>query len=100
MAGVKGRSGGVRAGAGRKPAQVVPIALPDAGTPLEFLLSVMNDDDADPKLRVQAATTAAQYLHTRRSDGGKKDDTADRAKKAATGRFASSPAPLKLVAAG
>ena len=57
----------------------------------------MNDRGADPALRVKEATTAAQYLHVRKVDGGKKDDTADKAKKAATGKFAAAQAPLKLV---
>lgn len=97
MSGVKGRSGGLRPGAGRKPAPVLPISVPETPSPLEFLLSVMNDSGADPALRVKAATTAAQYLHVRKVDGGKKDDTADKAKKAATGKFAAAQAPLKLV---
>lgn len=97
MAGVKGRSGGARPGAGRKPAPIVPISVPVAATPLDFLLSVMNDAGAAPELRVKAATTAAQYLHIRKVDGGKKDEQADKAKQAATGRFAASEPPLKLV---
>lgn len=98
MAGVKGRSGGARPGAGRKPKPVVPITLPDGQTPLEFLLAVMNDNTADPALRVKAATTAAQYLHVRKADGGKKDEQTDKAKKVAGGRFAPAGVPLKLVA--
>ena len=97
MAGVKGRSGGARPGAGRKPAQKLPISVPKAPTPLEFLLSVMNDDGAEPALRVKAATTAAQYVHIRKHDGGQKAEQADKAKQAATGRFAAASAPLKLV---
>lgn len=97
MAGVKGRSGGARPGAGRKPKPVSPIEVPAAPDPLTFLLSVMNNTKAAPELRVKAATTAAQYVHVRRSDGGKKDDDADKAKKAAAGKFSASPAPLKLV---
>ncbi len=97
MAGVKGRSGGARPGAGRKPKPVVPIEVPAAATPLEFLLSVMNDPGADPTLRVKAATTAAQYMHVRKQDGGKKDEAADKAKKAAAGKFKTAPPPLKLV---
>ena len=104
MAGVKGRSGGARPnsggarpGAGRKPKPVELIEVPASDTPLAFLLSVMNDNDADPQLRVKAATTAAQYIHTRKQDGGKKDELADKAKQAATGRFAATAAPLKLV---
>lgn len=45
MAGVKGRSGGARPGAGRPkkdPAEEQTIATNGDQTPLEFLLSVMN----------------------------------------------------------
>lgn len=97
MAGVKGRSGGARPGAGRKPAPKLPLQVPPVPTPLEFLLSVMNDGGADPALRVKAATTAAQYVHIRKQDGGKKDDLAEKAKQAASGRFAAAAPPLKLV---
>ena len=97
MAGVKGRSGGARPGAGRKPKPVVPIVLPDAETPLAFLLSVMNDNAADPALRVKAATSAAQYLHTRKQDGGKKDEQIEAAKRVAAGKFGASAPPPKLV---
>jgi len=97
MAGVKGRSGGARPGAGRKPAQVVPLTVPEATTPLAFLLSVMNDPMAAPELRVKAATTAAQYVHTRRQDGGKKEEQQEAAKKVAAGRFGMARAPALVV---
>lgn len=51
-------------------------------------------------LQVRAAIAAVQYTHTKRHDGGKKDEAADRAKKAAGGRFGARPAPLKLVGGG
>src|SRR5687767_3784420 len=104
MAGVKGRSGGARPGAGRKPKAKVTVpgvavglepqphggalkrskaperpAPPKADTPLEFLKGVMNDLEQDPKLRVRAAIAAAQYEHLKKGDGGKKDETADKA---------------------
>ncbi len=98
MAGVKGKSGGARPGAGRKPKVPLPLVVPPATAPLDFLLSVMNDPLADPALRVKAATTAAQYVHIRKQDGGKKDEVLDRAKSvAAKSKFAPAAAPLKLV---
>lgn len=99
MAGVKGRSGGARPGAGRKPKEKPeqPPAPPAAPTPLEFLKGVMNDLEQDPKLRVRAAIAAAQYEHMKKGDGGKRDEVADAAKKAAGGKFKAAPAPLKLV---
>lgn len=66
--------------------------------PLDYLLEVINDDEADPKLRVKAAGIAAQYLHTRTKDGGKKDAAQGAADVAASGKFAPAAAPkLKVV---
>jgi len=67
-------------------------------SPLDFLLAVQNDPAADPRLRVRAAVAAAQYVHTRRHDGGKKEQRERDAKLAAKGRFSPSAPPLKLVA--
>lgn len=48
-------------------------------------------------LQVRAAIAAVQYTHTKRHDGGKKDDAADKAKRVADGRFAPSAAPQLVV---
>lgn len=74
-----------------------PAPLPVTDEPLTFLLAVQNDGTIDIRQRVRAAIAAAQYKHTKRGDGGKKDDDAARAKKAAGGKFAPASAPLKLV---
>lgn len=68
-----------------------------ARDPLDFLLCVQNDPLIDPRLRVRAAIAAAQYKHTKRGDGGKKDEEAERAKRAASKFAASAPPPLALV---
>ena len=47
-------------------------------------------------IQVRAAIAAVQYTHTKRADGGKKEEQAEKAKKAA-GKFAASAPPLKLV---
>lgn len=121
--------GGARPGAGRKPksqaAELLPVAVaamavkatnaqkpPVASevppevretsdlSPLDFLLSIVRDRGADEKLRIQAASIAAPYVHARKAEAtGKKADAADRAKAAAGGKFAAA-APPKLVAAG
>lgn len=78
----------------RKPVPVLPEI--DGPTPLEFLLEVMHDLNAPLQERVRAAITAAQYVHTRTKDGGKKEAAAEAAKKAGSGKFASAPPP-KLV---
>ncbi len=107
MAGVKGRSGGARPntggarpGAGRKPKPkpVEPaLAAKDGQEPLEFLLSVQNDPLASPSLRVRAAIAAAQYVHVKRADGGKREEQLHAATKAAKGRFSAAAPPPKLV---
>ncbi len=65
-------SGGRRTGAGRK--KGVPnkstaarkAALAASGkTPLDFMLQRLNDSELDPKERMQAAVSAAPYLHAR-----------------------------------
>lgn len=66
-------------------------------TPLEFLLAVMNNPMVEDRLRIDAAKTAAQYLHLKKGDGGVKEEKAEKAKKAAAGKFGAS-APPKLVA--
>lgn len=116
MAGVKGKSGGPRPnsggkrpGAGRKPSPpplmpAKPPAQPGADpaqttgeqSPLDFLKSVYGDETVDLRIRVRAAVAAAQYEHTKRHDGGKKEDQADAAKKAAGGKFGPK-APPKLI---
>lgn len=117
MAGVKGRSGGRRAGAGRKKV-VRPEGdlegaslnlgklpeLPETAAPkdpisaqassLDFLKAVMNDLRQPLALRVRCAMTAAQYEHTRRKDGGKKEEQQGKADKVAGGRFAPRAAPV------
>lgn len=100
MAGVKGRSGGprpnsggARPGAGRPPKPAPePTPLPEQDM-LEMLMAVaLGRVEATP-LQVRAAIAAVQYTHTKKGDGGKKDEQADAAKKAAGGKFAAAQAP-------
>jgi phage terminase small subunit len=118
MAGVKGRSGGprknsggVRQGAGRKSNKDImkesankqapqsPSEPPayDKEDPFSYLMSVVNSDHLDEKLRVRAAIAAVQYTKTKRGDGGKKDEKVELAKQAGKGKFGVRPSPLKLV---
>jgi phage terminase small subunit len=112
MAGVKGKSGGARAnsggprpnsggarpGAGRKAKPPAPpVPLPQMDT-LQMLQRVaLGEVEATP-LQVRAAIAAVQYTHTKKGDGGKKEEQADRAKQAGTGRFKASAPPLHLIA--
>ncbi len=107
--------GGTRKGAGRKPkhdgAPEAPedaqqddapkgLNVPQGKEPLEFLRAVMDDPLADPKLRVRAAIAAAQYVHAKKGEGGKKDERQAAAEKAGKGRFAPSAPPKLAVVAG
>lgn len=106
MAGQPGKSGGKRPGAGRKPLDVVKLDIPvPVGDtlahkdPKVFLLALMNDLEADVKLRADAAKSLMPFMHQKLGEGGKKEAEADAAKKVAGGKFAAATPP-KLVAAG
>jgi len=106
MAGVKGRSGGARQnsggkrpGAGRKPKpKPEPVLIESAGRDMLKLLQdvALGLTEATP-LQVRAAIAAVQYTHTKRGDGGKKDEQAEAAKKAAGGKFGSRQPPKLIV---
>lgn len=100
MAGIAGKSGGKRAGAGRKPAPKppeVPTTPNDEADPLSFLTAVMQGKLQCSPVQLRAAIAAVQYTHTKKGDSGKKEDQADAAVKAGAGKFASAAPPLKLV---
>jgi len=99
MAGVKGQSGGARPGAGRKPKEPTILQLSAIyDDPEKFLRAVMNDSGTDAKLRVDAAKALMPYIHAKKGEVGKKEQSNEAAKRVA-GRFATA-APPKLVAAG
>lgn len=81
------------------PEDVATAAAEANLTPLEYMLKVMNDPDEDKNMRARMATAAAPYIHPRKGEGaGKKEDKADRAKAAGSGKFAASKPPvLKVV---
>lgn len=93
MAGVKGKSGGFRAGAGRKPGPKPEIAVSPGAEPLEFLEGVMRGEILATPLQVRAAVAAAQYRHMKKGDGGLRDEKDAAAKKAAGSKFAPASAP-------
>lgn len=94
MAGVKGKSGGARPnsggarpGAGRKPkAKPVPVVIESCDM-LTMLQDVALGKVDATMLQVRAAIAAVQYTHTKKGDGGKKDEAADKAKAAAGGKY-------------
>ena len=67
-----GKVGGARPGGGRKPGslnrrhvEVLAGALAEGITPVEYMLGVLRDEQADPKARAWAAEKSAPYLHPR-----------------------------------
>lgn len=100
MAGVKGRSGGARVGAGRK-SKPKPPAQPPTKISERDMLQLLQDVALGrveaTNLQVRAAIAAVQYTHAKRGEGGKRDDQADRSKRAASGKFASAPPPKLVV---
>ncbi|WP_412479903.1 hypothetical protein [Azonexus sp. IMCC34839] len=123
MAGVKGRSGGARNGAGRKPRQpilieespgreeripngdgidgqenpVEVILAGDGKDPMQFLEDVMANPTMDAKFRIEAAKILMPFKHVRKGDVGKKTERQASAQKAAGGKFAASAPPLRVV---
>lgn len=122
--GARPNSGGARPGAGRKPKKpATPVApapavkttlepqphggslLRNAAEPvvqqadqdmLELLKNIaLGLTNASP-LQVRAAIAAVQYTHTKRENGGKRDEQQGKAEKVAGGRFKAA-APPKLV---
>lgn len=101
--------GGYRAGSGRPKGSAAPKAEkidvpPDVKkaarksklSPLDYMLIVMNDDEAEAERRDRMAIAAAPYIHGKAADKapGKKEQQLAAAKEAAsTGRFATPPPP-------
>jgi phage terminase small subunit len=103
MAGVKGKSGGprknsggVRAGAGRPKKQKQSLVPIDECDMLKLLQDIALGRVAATTVQVRAAIAAVQYTHTKKADGGKKEEQADKAHKAAS-KFTQTSAPLKLI---
>lgn len=97
MAGVKGRSGGARPGAGRKPAPARKTKAKAYQTddPDEFLRAVMRDPRADFKDRM-AAALALKKVGKAGAPQGKREQAAERAREAMGGRsLAPSPPPTR-----
>lgn len=57
----------------------IPRPVPDAD-PLKFLAQVMNDCEADPKLRIDAAKALASYTVMKPGEKGKKEMKEEEAK--------------------
>ncbi len=96
------KRGGRQPGAkNRKPHERVSKDAPDRFEemdPLDFLLRQMNDRTLDPAVRQRAAIAAAQYVHTKTKDGGKKEAKQKAAEQATKkeGGFKPMAAPTQL----
>lgn len=80
----------------RKKATPVPVEASDMLDLLQKIALGQIDATAG---QIRAAIAAVQYTHTKRGDGGKKDEKADKAKQANAGKYASA-APPRLATAG
>lgn len=85
-------NGEAKRGPGRPKKEPVTFRETKHTSPLDFLLEVMNDGLADLPSRIAAARAAAQYVHTRKGDAGKKEERDAKAKEASK-RFKAAPPP-------
>lgn len=76
------------------PAPYIPAASDD---PKLFLQSMMNDLEAEPRFRLDAAKALMPYVHGKVADAGKKDAKEAAAKEVSRGKFAAGAPPLKIV---
>src|SRR5262245_23628132 len=58
----------------RRAAEAAAVASEGEHTPVEFLLRVMNADDIDVKMRIDAAKAAAPYFHAKFATGAESKD--------------------------
>jgi phage terminase small subunit len=97
MAGVKGRSGGARAGAGRKKNPENEGAEYSASTegmsPLDALEHFQNDPAVPVALRIKAAGLAAPFKHKKLGEGSKPQAGKPEAEEPGTGRYATRKGP-------
>jgi phage terminase small subunit len=102
MATTPGKHGGARPGSGPKKREAVKMSIPVPVTeslahkdPKIFLMALMNDLEADIKIRADAAKSLMPFMHAK-LEAGVKDAKADAAKKAGAGKFGAA-APPKLI---
>lgn len=109
MAGKKGRSGGprensggARPGAGRPPKEPVlnMSELLLTSDPQKFLQGVMNDQETDIKLRVDAAKALMPYQYPKKAGGIKDQKQAAAERVVGAGKFGPGQAPMRLVKGG
>ena len=72
------------------------IDIPHTADPIEFLTTVMNEPAADLRYRMDAAKAMLPFKHKKLGEGGKKEQTGEKAKEAGN-KFTSTPPPLRAV---
>ena len=84
------------------PAVPPPAGDPDAfapapaDDPLEFMRKLMNDPEADPKIRLDAAKALAAFTVSKPGEKGKKEEKLEAAKGASGGKYAAGRAPSNV----
>lgn len=73
------------------------LSLTHTDDPRAFLTELMNADQADLRMRLEAAKTLMPYVHGKVADQGKKEQKADAAKEAGKGKYSQGRAPLTVV---
>jgi phage terminase small subunit len=73
------------------------LVFAEFSDPRDFLVAVMNEQDAEPRLRVDAAKALMPYVHGKVADQGKKEAVADAAKQAGKGKYSQGRPPLSIV---
>jgi phage terminase small subunit len=96
--------GGYREGAGRTPSEPVkldiPVPIADSlahKDPKVFLFALMNDSEADIKVRADAAKALMPFIHQKVGEASTKDQKNAAAKVAEKGRFGAVEAPKLVV---
>lgn len=76
---------------------IAELTLTYTDDPRAFLTELMNTDQADMRMRLEAAKTLMPYVHGKVADQGKKEQKADAAKEAGKGKYSQGRAPLTVV---
>lgn len=97
--------GGAREGSGRKKKIKPPteaeltgvVVIDGVKTPLEYALGIMNDNTQDEARRDRMAVAALPFVHMKKGEGGKKEQSADNAEKVSKGKFKAAEPPRLVV---
>lgn len=77
----------IQAQAEGKPSSIDIGKIVLTSDPLAYMMGVMNDPEADPKLRLEASKALAAFTIAKPGEKGKKEQQQDAAKQSNAGRF-------------